>query len=171
MNLKFNNPEMYQYQDAFNELLPDSLTMNQYELAEATMLPAEMWSAFLRDGQVAKHIESEVSLILKTNQAKLVSSAADNERSVGAAQMLNAMSKLDAGDKPETNFFIYSFIPPTEDEMLSPTTRVETDWTPPVEIVEKDEEVEELIQKCAEEKTAVPEVKDNPTEVDEDDWF
>lgn len=162
---------MYNYQSAFNELLPDSLTMNQYELADATMLPAENWSLFLKDGQVAKAIESELALVIKANQAKLVASAADNDRSVGAAQMLNAMAKIDAADKAETNFFIYSFVPPTDNEMHAPTVRTETEWQPPSEIVEQDEDMEELIAACADAKEEVPEIKDNPTEVEEDDWF
>ena len=172
MNIKFTNPEMIELQEAFNELLPDSLTMNQYELAEATLLPAESWSAFLRDGQVSKAIDAELQLVIKSNQAKLVSNAADNDRSVGAAQMLNAMAKIDSGDKAESNFFIYSYVPPTSNETQAPFVREETEWVPPVQIIEHDEETDELLKQVAESKvTEVKEVTEEKAEVDEDDWF
>ena len=175
MDLEFSNPKFYQLEEAFNDLLPDSLTMSQYDLAENTEFSAKDWSEFLKDGQVSKWIESEVALVTKANQYKLISAAADNERSVGAAQMLNAITKMETGDKAEANYFIYSFVPMTNAEAHSEFTRIEPEWQPPLEIddpaIEQDKKTQELLANT-DDKEDVPEKLDaTEKEVTKDDWF
>lgn len=172
MNLKFNKDKMYLLQAAFNELLPDSLTMNQYQLAEQTEFSAEEWSEFLHDGAVAKAIESEVALIIRANKNQLITSAADNDRSVGAAQMLNAMGKIDGEDKTEEHFYIYSYVPLTPNEEKAEHVRQENDWRPP-EVIQEEVQTQaerELEEFCDTEiKTEVP--TESRPNIDEEDWF
>ena len=173
MNVKFKTDKGYLLQDAFNMHLPDSLSMNQYELAELTEFSAEDWSEFLQDGAVQKAIEAENALIAKANMRKLISGAADNDRSVGAAQMINAMAKVDDGDKAEEHFYIYSYVPLTENETHAEYVRLEDKWSAPdiikeEEKTEKQEKMEQFLD------TATPEAKDikeESKEVDEDEWF
>lgn len=172
MNLKFNKDKMYLLQASFNDLLPDSLTMNQYQLAEQTEFSAEEWSEFLHDGSVAKAIEAEVALIIRANKNTLITSAADNDRSVGAAQMLNAMGKIDGEDKTEEHFYIYSYVPLTPNEEHAAHVRQENDWRPP-EIIQEEvitEEEKELEEFCDTEIKTEIEVESKPV-VEEDDWF
>lgn len=172
MNLKFNKDKMYILQEAFNDLLPDSLTMNQYQLAEQTEFDADEWSEFLHDGAVSKAIESEVALIIRANKAKLITSAADNDRSVGAAQMLNAMGKIDGDDKSEEHFYIYSYVPLTPNEEKADHVRQEDNWRPP-EVIQEEIQTEaekELEEFCNTEiKTEV--AKEPSKKIDEEDWF
>lgn len=172
MNLEYTNAEFYAMEEEFNSKLPGSLTMSQYELAVGSAFTSSQWSEFLRDGQVSKWIEQEVSLVTKANQYKLISSAADNERSVGAAQMLNAMSKMDTNDKAETNYFIYSFVPPTNNELKSSDVRVEPDWQPPL-IIDEVTEPEETTEESDSEEQEIPESITSPEakEVEDGDWF
>lgn len=174
MQLEYTNPIHYKMEEAFNELLPESLTLTQYELAARTDFTAADWSGFLHDGQVAKWIEQELALVTKANMSKLLTSAADNDRSVGAAQMLNAMSKMDTADKAETNFFIYSFVPPTDAELQSVHVTIDPEWQPPLiidnPIDEQTEDVKEMIEEHKD--TTVPETtKQETKEVDKDEWF
>ena len=172
MNLTFKSDKMYLLQAAFNELLPDSLVMTQYELAENTEFSAADWTEFLTDGTVQKAIEAENSIIAKANMRKLISGAADNDRSVGAAQMINAMAKVDDGDKAEDHFYIYSYVPLTPNEVHADHIRQEDNWTPPDVIQEETQTQEEkqLEQFCDTEVT-VREVSPEKAEVTEDEWF
>lgn len=172
MNLKFQTDKMYMMQDAFNALRPDSLTMNHFQLAEQTEFDADDWYEFLKDGAVAKAIKSEMDIIVRTNQNKLVASATDNDRSVGAAQMLNAMTKLDGEDKAEEHFYIYSYVPLTPNEEHADHVRQENDWIPPTIIQEevKTEKQQELEEFCDTKIETVIE-EEKKVEVDEDDWF
>lgn len=172
MKLEFSKDKFYILQDEFNRLRPDSLTMNQYELSELTGEDADDWAEFLHDGSVAKAIEAEMALIVKANQAKLVSSAADNDRSVGAAQMLNAMSKLDGDDRAEEHFYIYSYVPLTPNEEHAAHVRQESEWRPPQVIqeevvTEKEKELEEFCDTTIE--TVLPE--ERTTEIDDESYF
>lgn len=174
VELEYTNDEFYGMEAEFNSKLPGSLTMSQYELAVGSEYTSKQWSEFLRDGQVSKWIEQEVSLVTKANQYKLISSAADNERSVGAAQMLNAMSKMETADKAEANFFIYSFVPLTANEQQSEYTRVEPEWQPPLVVdtpEQLSEETKEFVEKTKDIK--IPETVEQPEEkeVADGDWL
>ena len=172
MNLKFTKDKMYTMQDTFNSLLPDSLAMNQYELAELTEFAADEWSEFLHDGAVQKAIEAENALIAKANMRKLISGAADNDRSVGAAQMINAMAKVDDGDKAEDHFYIYSYVPLTPNEEHAQYVRQEDNWRPP-EVIQEEQESDEQkeLTKFLDTEIKTEQVDDDKAEVDEDDWF
>ena len=173
MKLTFKTDKGYLLQEEFNRLLPDSLSMNQYELAELTQYSAEDWSEFLHDGSVQKEIESENALIAKANMRKLIGGAADNDRSVGAAQMINAMAKVDDGDKAEDHFYIYSYVPLTENETHAPLVRQEETWRPPNIIKEEVKtEKEEQLEKYVDTKIDIPkEINDGEEKIEDDDWF
>ena len=172
MNLTFTDERIQSAYSKFMKLLPDSLTMNQYELAELTSVEASVWSELMHDGQFAKWRDSELALVLQSNQAKLMSSAADNDRSVGAAQMLNAITKMDAGQQAEQNFFIYSYVPLTPNECKAQFVREENEWKAPEHIVdiEKSEEQDKINEMCSEEVTPVS-VEEKKEELTDEDWW
>ena len=106
----------FRMQTAWNEMEPECFTMNAWELADNSTFSADEWTEFLSDGQVQKYISKQTSAIKEANQRKLIYNAGDNEKSVGAAQMLNAITKVETTGDTESCFFIYSYVPPTDDQ-------------------------------------------------------
>lgn len=110
---------------AFSELPPDqSLFMSHYELAAATQVcTPETWKRFLTHPTVAEWIAEEVEALRKVQMRKVIKNAADNERSVGAAQMMTALAKVSENTQTkEGNIFIYSYVPLNDREQQAPNT-------------------------------------------------
>lgn len=98
----------------YKSLEADALSLNHYELAAMTGVgtPA-LWKTFLTDPEVAAYIKQESDLLLQTELRKLSRNAADS-RSVGQAQLINALGKMneDTSTK-EGPIFIYTYVPLT----------------------------------------------------------
>lgn len=103
--------------EAFKRLGADALALNHYELAEVTQIatPAT-WKLFLIDPEVSAYIKQESDILLQTELRKLSKNASDS-RSVGQAQLINALGKIseDTSTK-EGPIFIYTYIPLTTEQ-------------------------------------------------------
>ena len=82
-----------------------------------------MWKRFLTHPQVAEWIAEEVETLRKVQMRKVIRNASDNERSVGAAQMMNALAKVsETTQAKEGNIFIYAYVPLNDREQNAPNT-------------------------------------------------
>ena len=115
MEIKFNDPRMEELRDLFNSIgAQDAIFMNHYTLAEQTGQSPEDWKRFLQDPQVSTWIAGELELFKEYQLKQMIRNATDNEKSVGAAQMMNSLTKAMAeGKKKEGPTIIYTHVPLT----------------------------------------------------------
>ena len=99
--------------DAYMELNPsDALFMSHYELAAATGISSQEWKKYLTHPEVADWMASEIDLIKRVQLNKIIQRATHNDRSVGTAQMINALDKsLNKVSTTEGPAFIYTYVP------------------------------------------------------------
>ena len=129
MEFNWNNPELAECQRLFMELPADErIYMSHYELTDRTGYgTAQLWKEFLMDKRVSDWLQSETQLLKETQMRKLIKNVNDNERSVGAAQMLNALSKVTAPeDKKEGELIVYSYVPLNAREEKAPNVIINT---------------------------------------------
>lgn len=102
----------------FKALEAKAISMNHYDLARITSIKdVELWKYFLTAPDVAAYIEQEAQILTQTELRKLASDVSDS-RSVGQAQLINAMSKLtDVKTTKEGPIFIYTYVPLSESQM------------------------------------------------------
>ena len=173
MQLFSSEDNFYALQEAWNNLEPhEALAADQYVLADMTGIDASQWRDFLRDGNVAKYIDSELELIKKAQMRDLIFKATTNDKSVGTAQMINAISKTMEDDSAETNFYIYSHVPLNEAECEADFVREEETWRPPTvvkEITQAEAEAQKVVGTSS--KPLASAVQPEPSnELTEDDW-
>lgn len=129
MDLEFDDLELYDCAEAWNKLDPtDRLSMSFIELAEFTEIKdTEAWKRFLKEPRINEYIDEEVKLFTQSQARKLITTATENDRSTGAAQMISALSKTleETSNAKEGNVFIYSYVPLTSKEILAPNTSSE----------------------------------------------
>ena len=98
--------------EAFKALEQKAIAMNHYDLARITHIKdVQLWKKFLTDPEVSSYIDQEAQILTQTELRKLTSDVSDS-RSVGQAQLINAINKLN--DTKLTNvgpFFIYTYVP------------------------------------------------------------
>lgn len=129
MQLTWKNEQMQQCQDEWNKLDPEMrITMSQYDLAKYTEVKDySVWVAFLKDPRVSDTLSEELALFKAAQQRKLIAQATSNSKSVGVAQMVNALGKTieddNAGKTGE--IFVYSYVPLNPKEIFSPCAREE----------------------------------------------
>ena len=160
MDLFKEGDEFYQLQLEWNALMPDALFFDQYELARETGIDSSNWSKFLRDGAVQKHISQETKIFSEAQQRKLLAKATSNDKSVGTAQMIGAIQKINQEDDAETGFFIYSHVPLNLNEVEADGVTEDMVWQPPEDIHEEDEKPIELTKPQAPKETDAPKVED-----------
>lgn len=125
MNFEFDDPNLTACQEEFNRLDPEErLYMTHYDLAkESGIEDSQMWKKFLMETRVSNWIDQEITVIKGTTLRKLIRNADSNDRSVGAAQMLNALNKsFETDTEKEGPMFIYSYVPLNEREQGAPNT-------------------------------------------------
>ena len=114
---------------AFNELKPeDRLSMSAYDLAELTEIDNyERWINFLKHPAIAQKMEEEVNLYIVSQQRKLMQTATIDDKSVGKAQLIQAMQKAANDDRGSQsgNIFVYNYIPLNKNEAKRPNVKVE----------------------------------------------
>ena len=170
MNIFKDTEPEYVLQATWNQLDQAQVIMyDQYELAEITDIDASEWSKFLRNGKVQKYIDTEVELFKQAQMRKLIGRATTNDKSVGTAQMLNAIGKTLEDEQQETNFFIYSYVPLTPNECAAPNVTQDTRWTPPENIHEEIEQIK--TEDKVEVKPIDIKTKLTETEVSDDEFF
>lgn len=110
--------EMWQQ---FKALEAKAISMNHYDLARITTIKdVQLWKQFLTDPEVSAYIDQEAQILTQTELRKLASDVSDS-RSVGQAQLINAMSKLtDTKTTKEGPIFIYTYVPLSESQEKAP---------------------------------------------------
>jgi len=108
-----NKELLDQCNEAFNDMDASAVVyMNHYELAEASDITSEEWKQFLTHPEVSDWLMDEVELMKRSQYNKMIQNANNANRSVGAAQMINALDKSlnkeVANDGPT---FIYTYVP------------------------------------------------------------
>ena len=95
MNINFTDPRMVMCQQEYNKLDPEErITMSHFDLAQHTAIDQiEPWIDFLKDPRVADSINEELTIYKEAQQRKLISRATTHDKSVGTAQMINALGK------------------------------------------------------------------------------
>lgn len=98
---------------AFNDLPPDkAVYMSHYELASETGIESEDWKKFLTHPQVSEWLSEEIELMKRSQYNKMIQNANNVNRSVGAAQMINALDKsLNKESAADGPAFIYTYVP------------------------------------------------------------
>lgn len=101
--------EMWQQ---FKALEEKAISMNHYDLARITNIKdVQLWKQFLTDPEVSAYIDQESQILTQTELRKLAADVSDS-RSVGQAQLINAMQKLtDNKSTKEGPIFIYTYVP------------------------------------------------------------
>ena len=125
MEFEFENELMTECQAEFNKLAPEkSIYMTHYELANSTAIKsASAWKAFLMEPRVSDWVASELEMLRQSQLRKVISNAGNESRSVGAAQMINALAKVsETTQQKEGNIFIYCYTPLNERERTAPNT-------------------------------------------------
>lgn len=147
--------EMWQQ---FKALEAKAISMNHYDLARITTIKdVQLWKQFLTDPEVSAYIDQEAQILTQTELRKLASDVSDS-RSVGQAQLINAMSKLtDTKVTKEGPIFIYTYVPLTESQEKAPN----------VQIAENDLFEESQIEDTI---TTSPVILNKPTEDIEDEY-
>lgn len=118
----------------FVELGESALYLNHYQLAAQTHIADPiMWKEFLTDPQIADYISAEMNLI-RTASINEIIHKAPNSKSVGQAQLINALTKIDEMAANKTGpIFIYSYVP----------LNAEQAYAPNVNLISEDESEEE----------------------------
>lgn len=112
--------------EQFKALEAKAISMNHYDLARLTNIKdVQLWKQFLTDPEVSAYIDQEAQILTQTELRKLASDVSDS-RSVGQAQLINAMSKLtDNKITKEGPIFIYTYVPLSESQEKAPNIIVE----------------------------------------------
>lgn len=104
----------------------ECLKMDHYDLSETYPdYSPDQWREFLQDPQASLYAEQEFAVVRKAEMRKIMSDISDSN-SVGKAQILNALSAQNekAEGKKEGPIFIYTFIPPSEEQLKAPNVRI-----------------------------------------------
>lgn len=101
----------------FKALEAKAISMNHYDLARITSIKdVQLWKTFLTDPEVSAYIDQESQILTQTELRKLSSSVSDS-RSVGQAQLINAISKLTENKSTkEGPAFIYTYVPLSDNQ-------------------------------------------------------
>ena len=113
----------------FTELGERALYLNHYQLAAETHIrDAIIWKTFLTDPRIADYISSEMNLIRNASINEIIHKA-PNSKSVGQAQLINALVKIDEMAVNKNGpVFIYSYVPLNEEQKFAPNVAlVESD--------------------------------------------
>lgn len=100
--------ELWQILKSFED---KACTMNHYELAKETEHTAETWKTFLTELDVVRWRDEELQVIRTTELAKLQHNIS-NSRSVGHAQLMNAIQKINNESSDKSGpVIIYCYVP------------------------------------------------------------
>lgn len=109
------NPELKDFLwELFEALGQKALTMSHYDLAnEVEGTTKDEWRDFLNEADVAEYIRNEMRIISDSIQKRMITDIiAGGDRSVGRAQIINTLDKINDGvAKKEGPIFIYSYVP------------------------------------------------------------
>lgn len=128
MNIDFDDPQLKELQELFNTInSEDSIFMSHYELSQTTGRPADQWKKFLTHPAVSIWMTQELQLFKEYQLKQMIRNATDNNKSVGAAQMINSLTKtLQDGHVKTGPHIIYTYVPMTEDQEQGTTVETMT---------------------------------------------
>lgn len=114
----------YQFNECkrqFTELGEKALYLNHYQLAAETHIKdAIIWKMFLIDPRIADYINAEMTLIRNASINEIIHKA-PNSKSVGQAQLINALVKIDEAASNRTGpVFIYTYVPLNDEQKFAP---------------------------------------------------
>lgn len=113
--------------ETFANLGAEGLALNHYELADKTgfATPA-LWKEFLMEPEIKQYISTEAAIIRNAELNKITTDL-KGSRSVGQAQLISALTKLDGQNTTaEGPVFIYSYVPLSEDQLAAPNVVLES---------------------------------------------
>ena len=115
---------------ALKSFAPKSISWNHYDFAiETEITNVQLWKAFLLNANVREWLEEERALMQDTELAKLTQNVSGS-RSVGQAQLISAMNRLNDANKEEAATgpaFIYCYVPLTIDQQHAPNVQTLTE--------------------------------------------
>lgn len=123
MNLRLSSPNLIECLKEFEKLVPeDRLSMSVYDLAEFTDIKDyTRWIEFMKEPAVAEAIDEELNLYIDAQKRKLIQTTTIDDKSVGKAQLITALTKANEGSAGTGgNLFVYSYIPLNENEKKRP---------------------------------------------------
>lgn len=134
--------------EQFIQLGEHALYLNHYQLAADTRIKDPIvWKMFLTDPRIADYISSEMNLI-RTASINEIIHKAPNSKSVGQAQLINALVKIEEASANKTGpVFIYSYVPLNAEQAYAPNVTTLEQY-----VIEDDEEEEVLIEESEEEE-------------------
>lgn len=109
----------------FKRIGQTALFMSHYDLArESQINDSHLWKLFLMEPEVADWITSEIQVLQKTELKKMIKDIGDSN-SVGKAQLINVLSKLNEDHKDkEGPVFIYSYVPLSEEQKKAENVQI-----------------------------------------------
>lgn len=99
-----------------------ALSMNHYdlEMASNAEYSAEEWKEFLSTLEAQDYIKKEMTII-RTSQMNKIVQESSSSRSVGQAQLLGALQKMDNDDgEADGPVFIYCHVPLNAEQKFAP---------------------------------------------------
>lgn len=124
-----------------------AIYLNHYQLARETAIEdPQIWKAFLTDPKTVDYIQSEMSLIRSAAINDIIQQA-PNSRSVGQAQLINSLLKLEeASSTKEGPAFIYCYVPLNVEQKHASNVQFVDENGNPVEeeVIEKEIKDDEL---------------------------
>ena len=109
---------------------PKSVSWSHYDLARETDInDIELWKEFLFKRDVVDWLTEERTLLQSSELAKL-STDVSKSRSVGQAQLISAMQRIDNANKEETASgpaYIYTYIPLNTEQEHAPNVQILTE--------------------------------------------
>lgn len=127
IELPNESAKIQRMRELYQEMEPDCFYKNHYELAKLTHsqgITAADWKEFLTIPSVSEYVEQELTMLIRAEQRALFKDISKNSRSVGLAQMINALQKTVDGNATKTGpIFIYTYVPVNEQEQHAENVR------------------------------------------------
>lgn len=115
--------------EIFKNLGAEGLGLNHYELSNRTEEKSpDVWKKFLLLSEVSEYIEEEMSILQGSEFNKMLTDISVS-KSVGQAQILNALQKLKEGSNSKDGpIIIYTYVPlSTEQEQAPNVVKLDKD--------------------------------------------
>lgn len=108
----------------FKALGQEALSMNHYDLyALCPKYSVDKWLTFLQEPDIQEYIKKEMAII-RTSQVNKLVQESGKSRSVGQAQLLNALQKFDEDEqKADGPIFIYCYVPLNDEQKHAPNVQ------------------------------------------------
>ena len=121
----FKKPILNELLKKFNEIGEDAFYKTHYMLAAETEFNANLWREFLMDPEVAEYIDSELNIVQGVELRAILRSVSTKKGGVATAQLITALSKLDANaQKKSGDTFIYCYTPVNSKEAQAANVKI-----------------------------------------------